>query len=1053
MPRRKKLIESSSESSSNEDSDELSELSDSGDSDQDSNNESRVFCKCRQPNTVDMIGCDRKDCQYEWFHFTCVGIDRKKVPKGKWFCEDCVKKQEAEDPRIPSGPFVYPDTNNREQKNSSNEPFSPVEDIATKDIYILPTPGNPLKKKGYFGTTIAKSSMVSLTDTNANNKNFTAAVENTPTDTTLKQSLMQESLIQHSVTQHSITQQSLTQESLTQQTLTQHSLSQAEQQHESNLKEACKYVIHNGVSVIDAAKQFGVGRYTLGDCVKDELKVNLNKACDNVLRGKMTIEKAASVYGVIPGILNDRVKAEKDILQTMHSEHFPNKLVSTKVQEENLQQACMDVMSMRMTVNEACKCYKIKLQSLKNKIQSVFVLSTAEENDLVRLSVRMAVLGHTAHIKSTVFAKVKSLLDEEEANGIKRIHWFPDNTPTDMWWQVFCSRHPEFNAISINESKQMVGSNTISPSGGQPTDLSLHSNNDRKTSSQEGQPSTENLFYVLPTAVNSTPQFVVVRQDNLDSPVVKSDGVNDRNDFKMIRNQDSENFVIDLSLKAANFDNSQVMEDPMLGVAACEVVQEDILVPSTSEMDQMIVGANEEVLPDTDEEDKDNGAHNNRIVNSSSMTTSEQPDSAVLQDGFILGANEVIQTGEEMEEVEGIQSLTTNAPTAQPSLSVDGDTPRSKLVAATTGSVPSSPSIKTNVLCSTDTQSKRSDSTTNHSAKGEMPRLMVCTNQVKQPGQVIYQSDVIQPNYLISKNKINQKQVLVTSKDGIKHSLVLNQSPGASGDTNNQNKLRYLSLAEFQSKKLNQPIKYILSRTPVAGQAVSSTEPTPLNMNDLNSSSNISWGKNSKMFESYTERKAPRMFVAKHNVDQSMPDALSCLEKTLTKEQKESFMFRLKIGDNSEEDLRYNAWKALMRLYHHTDICSLYDKVSRPTLESPDHLDTPIASKLLRLPLMAPSDEKESNKKAKQDSSDVSRLLGELHQGRKRRRITSVLTSREAKRRKWQTKKKMFLEPWKYKMERPSRRKNIATSCCEDGFVRDKATDEISPIIRNESAS
>ena len=219
-----------------------------------------------------------------------------------------------------------------------------------------------------------------------------------------------------------------------------------------------------------------------------------------------------------------------------------------------------------------------------------------------------------------------------------------------------------------------------------------------------------------------------------------------------------------------------------------------------------------------------------------------------------------------------------------------------------------------------------------------MPRLMVCTNQVKQPGQVIYQSDVIQPNYLISKNKINQKQVLVTSKDGIKHSLVLNQSPGASADTNNQNKLRYLSLAEFQSKKLNQPIKYILSRTPVAGQAVSSTEPTPLNMNHSNSSSNISLGKNSKMFESYTERKDPRMFVAKHNVDQSMPDALSCLEKTLTKEQKESFMFRLKIGDNSEEDLRYNAWKALRRLYCHTDICNLYDKVSRPTLESSDHL-------------------------------------------------------------------------------------------------------------------
>ena len=40
-----------------------------------------------RPSFPPMIACDHRDCKWEWFHYSCVGV--KKAPKGRWFCKDC----------------------------------------------------------------------------------------------------------------------------------------------------------------------------------------------------------------------------------------------------------------------------------------------------------------------------------------------------------------------------------------------------------------------------------------------------------------------------------------------------------------------------------------------------------------------------------------------------------------------------------------------------------------------------------------------------------------------------------------------------------------------------------------------------------------------------------------------------------------------------------------------------------------------------------------------------------------------------------------------------
>ncbi|XP_071949651.1 inhibitor of growth protein 1-like [Antedon mediterranea] len=46
------------------------------------------YCLCNQVSYGEMVGCDNKDCPFEWFHFGCVGLHSK--PKGKWYCPKCV---------------------------------------------------------------------------------------------------------------------------------------------------------------------------------------------------------------------------------------------------------------------------------------------------------------------------------------------------------------------------------------------------------------------------------------------------------------------------------------------------------------------------------------------------------------------------------------------------------------------------------------------------------------------------------------------------------------------------------------------------------------------------------------------------------------------------------------------------------------------------------------------------------------------------------------------------------------------------------------------------
>ncbi|KAI0781254.1 hypothetical protein BD413DRAFT_608411 [Trametes elegans] len=46
------------------------------------------YCFCNQVSFGDMIACDNPTCAREWFHIGCVGLT--KIPKGKWYCRECV---------------------------------------------------------------------------------------------------------------------------------------------------------------------------------------------------------------------------------------------------------------------------------------------------------------------------------------------------------------------------------------------------------------------------------------------------------------------------------------------------------------------------------------------------------------------------------------------------------------------------------------------------------------------------------------------------------------------------------------------------------------------------------------------------------------------------------------------------------------------------------------------------------------------------------------------------------------------------------------------------
>jgi len=56
----------------------------------DPSNDHISYCYCGNGEDYDdMICCDNKKCSIKWFHFSCLQITKKDVPKGKYFCPDC----------------------------------------------------------------------------------------------------------------------------------------------------------------------------------------------------------------------------------------------------------------------------------------------------------------------------------------------------------------------------------------------------------------------------------------------------------------------------------------------------------------------------------------------------------------------------------------------------------------------------------------------------------------------------------------------------------------------------------------------------------------------------------------------------------------------------------------------------------------------------------------------------------------------------------------------------------------------------------------------------
>ena len=63
------------------------------------------YCYCNGPSYGEMVACDRKKCEREWylrthtfsngrFHLECAGLSAP--PKGEWFCKDCKKTMDRE---------------------------------------------------------------------------------------------------------------------------------------------------------------------------------------------------------------------------------------------------------------------------------------------------------------------------------------------------------------------------------------------------------------------------------------------------------------------------------------------------------------------------------------------------------------------------------------------------------------------------------------------------------------------------------------------------------------------------------------------------------------------------------------------------------------------------------------------------------------------------------------------------------------------------------------------------------------------------------------------
>lgn len=48
-----------------------------------------LYCFCQRVSFGEMIACDNDDCKFEWFHWSCVGINSSPKDDEVWYCPDC----------------------------------------------------------------------------------------------------------------------------------------------------------------------------------------------------------------------------------------------------------------------------------------------------------------------------------------------------------------------------------------------------------------------------------------------------------------------------------------------------------------------------------------------------------------------------------------------------------------------------------------------------------------------------------------------------------------------------------------------------------------------------------------------------------------------------------------------------------------------------------------------------------------------------------------------------------------------------------------------------
>ena len=54
---------------------------------EDDADDDQIYCICQKVSFGDMVGCDNDNCEYQWFHYKCVGVTEE--PVGEWLCPSC----------------------------------------------------------------------------------------------------------------------------------------------------------------------------------------------------------------------------------------------------------------------------------------------------------------------------------------------------------------------------------------------------------------------------------------------------------------------------------------------------------------------------------------------------------------------------------------------------------------------------------------------------------------------------------------------------------------------------------------------------------------------------------------------------------------------------------------------------------------------------------------------------------------------------------------------------------------------------------------------------